>query len=138
YHHHLEILTLSLVHDGRFAEARAIEEEVNRIGWKHWLPWFRLHLAERDWAEAQKIIDHFRRSDKQTASYLAALLHLRKGEPAEALPEIEVLQQMVQQRKGDRPPMRNVRLRWNLSTTSSSAAGHAKQRKLPKPPACMP
>src|SRR5207248_8947655 len=35
YYHHLEILTLSLIHDGRFAEARSIKEEVNRIGGKH-------------------------------------------------------------------------------------------------------
>ena len=102
YSHHLEILTLSLIHDGRFAEARAIKQEVESSGWKHWMPWFRLHAAERDWSEAQKVIDHFRRSDKQTASYLAALLHLRKGEPLEALPDIEVLQQMYQQKKDDR------------------------------------
>ncbi|HKB35669.1 MAG TPA: hypothetical protein VKD72_04395, partial [Gemmataceae bacterium] len=30
YSHHLEILTISLVHDGRFAEARAIKEECKR------------------------------------------------------------------------------------------------------------
>jgi Tfp pilus assembly protein PilF len=102
YGHHLEVLTISLIHDGRFAQARAIKDEVNRVGWKHWLHWFRLHMGERDWVEAQKVIDHFRRSDKQTASYLAALMHLRKGEPMEALAEIEVLQQLYQQKKDDR------------------------------------
>jgi tetratricopeptide (TPR) repeat protein len=125
YYHHLEILTLSLIHDGRFAEARAIEKEVSNLGWKHRMPWFRLHTAERDWDEAQKIIDHFRRSDKLTASYLAALLHLRKSEPAEALPEIEVLQQAYQQKKDDR----QLELRlwetqgWYMSQTGAAEAG---------------
>src|SRR5262249_31869959 len=125
YYHHLEILTLSLIHDGRFAEARAIKKEVSDAGWKHWQPWFRLHLAERDWDEARKIIDHFRRSDKQMASYLAALLYLRKGEPQNALPEIEVLQQMVQHKKGDR----QLELRlwetqgWFMCQTGAADAG---------------
>src|SRR5262249_49374807 len=39
YNHHLEILTLSLIHDGRFAEARAIKKEVESCGWKQWMPW---------------------------------------------------------------------------------------------------
>src|SRR5207244_4332413 len=57
YPHHLEILTLSLIHDGRFREARAIKEEVLRCGYHQWIPWFRLHLAERAWAEALQIAE---------------------------------------------------------------------------------
>ncbi len=125
YSHHLEILTLSLIHDGRFAEARAIKKEVWDIGWRHWMPWFRLHTAERDWDEAQKIIEHFRHSDKLTASYLSALLYLRKGEPMNALPEIEVLQQALQQKKDDR----QLELRlwetqgWFMCQTGAADAG---------------
>jgi hypothetical protein len=101
YGHHLEILTLSLIHDGRFAEARAIKKEVESCGWKHPLPWFRLHLAAREWSEALKIADSFRKSDKITASYLAALVYLKQGDTPRAAPEIEVLRQAYQERKED-------------------------------------
>ena len=47
YGHHLEILLVSLIHDGRFPEARAIKQEMTACGYKNWQPWFRLHLAER-------------------------------------------------------------------------------------------
>src|SRR5262249_26369646 len=50
--HHLEILLVSLTHDGRFAEGRAIESEGKADGFKPWAAWFRLHLAERDWDAA--------------------------------------------------------------------------------------
>lgn len=102
YSHHLEILTLSLIHDGRLAEARQVKQEVQAAGWQHWLPWFRLHLAEGDWSEAMKVVEHFRRPDKLTAAYLACLVWLKRGEPGLALPEIEVLQQAYQLKKDDR------------------------------------
>jgi tetratricopeptide (TPR) repeat protein len=102
YPHHLEVLTLSLTHDGRFREARAIKQEVWNTGGRHWLPWFRLHLAERDWDEALKVVDQFRKNDKTTSSYLAALVYLKKGDAARAAPEVEVLRQANQDRKGDR------------------------------------
>jgi tetratricopeptide (TPR) repeat protein len=101
YSHHLETLMRSLTHDGRFVEAREIKKEAWDIGWRQWDVWFRLHLAERDWDEAMQIVDHFRRHDKLQASYLAALVHLKQGEPIQALPEIEVLQQAYQQKKED-------------------------------------
>jgi tetratricopeptide (TPR) repeat protein len=100
--HHLEILTLSLIHDGRFREARAIKDEAWGYGYRNWLPWFRLDLAERDWAEALKVVDQFRKSDKVMAAYLAALVYLKKGEPDRALPEVHVLQEAYRQRKNDR------------------------------------
>jgi hypothetical protein len=100
--HHLEILTLSLIHDGRFREARAIKAEALSHGIHHWLPWFRLHLAERDWGEAQKIVEHFRKPDKTTASYLAALLYLKQDDVARTAAEVEVLRQAYQGRKSDR------------------------------------
>jgi hypothetical protein len=100
--HHLETLLVSLTHDGRFAEARAIKAEAERAGYKLWAPVFRLHLAEGDDAEAQKVIEHFRRRDKTQASYFAALLYLRKGDSARALPELQVLQHASRKRRADR------------------------------------
>jgi Tfp pilus assembly protein PilF len=94
YRHHLQILTLSLTHDGRFHEAHAIKQEAERSGIQHWEAWFRLALAERDWPEALRIVDHHRKNDKETASYLAALVYLRQGNVARAAPEVEVLRQL--------------------------------------------
>lgn len=102
FSHHLEILLLSLVHDGRFAEARAIKAESEKTGYKHWLPWFRLHLAERDWAGALKVVEHFRKSDKATAAYLAALIYLKQNNTARALAEIHVLQEHFRTHKSDK------------------------------------
>ncbi len=100
FNHHLEILTLSLTHDGRLREARALREEVNGLGIQHWLPWFRLHLAERDADAALKVVDHFRKADKLTASYLAALLYLKQGNTDRAAAEVEVLRGAYPQNKG--------------------------------------
>jgi Tfp pilus assembly protein PilF len=102
FSHHLEVLTLSLVHDGRFREARELRKEVEGYGHHYWMPWFRMDLCEQDWADAEKIVQEYRKSDKTTAAYLAARLYLAKGEPARAAPEIEVLQQAFQQNKSDR------------------------------------
>jgi len=105
YSHHLEILSISLIHDGRFTEARAIKEEAQRCGYHFWLPWFRLHVGERDWAAALKIVEHFQKGkeqDKVTASYLRAVLYLRQGDTSRAAPEVEVLRQAYQKRKRDR------------------------------------
>jgi Tfp pilus assembly protein PilF len=100
--HHLEILFRSLVHDGRFAEARALQKEMRGYGYQHNDLWFRLHLAERDWAEALKAVEAFRKTDKVTAAYLAALLYLRRGELGRAAAEVEVLRQAYQTNKTDR------------------------------------
>ena len=50
--HHLEILTVSLTHDGRFREADAIKKEVRSYNMSQWLPWSRLALAEHNWKDA--------------------------------------------------------------------------------------
>jgi tetratricopeptide (TPR) repeat protein len=102
YSHHLEILLASLTHDGRFTEARGVKRDMEAAGYKSWGAWFRLHLAERDYAEALKITEELRRTDKVQASYLAALVHLKRGDPAAALPEIEVLQHIQRERRSDK------------------------------------
>jgi len=91
YGHHLDTLMMGLVHDGRFKEARAIKAEAQANGYRHNMPWFRLHLAERDWAEALKIAEQMRRGDAGTASYMAALVYLHKGDAAKVAAEIETL-----------------------------------------------
>lgn len=125
YSHHLEILLVSLIHDGRFAEGRAIQKEMDTCGYKTWQPWFRLSYAERDWAEALKIAEHFRKNDKQTYSYMTALVYLKQGQPHRALPEIEVLQQAFRQHKSDqRLEARLWEVQgWYMCQTGSADAG---------------
>jgi tetratricopeptide (TPR) repeat protein len=102
YAHHLEILLISLTHDGRFAAGREIKEEAKAAGYKLWAPWFRLHLAERSWADARAIVDELRRSDKTTSSYYGALLYLEQGDVKKAQAEIEVLQHAFRTSKHDK------------------------------------
>src|SRR5262249_30442597 len=98
---HLEILFASLVHDGRFPEARAIKREMEQAGFKPWLAWSKLHLAERSWSELLRVADLSRRTEKTTAAYLAALAYLHQGDAARALPEIQVLQEAFHCRGAD-------------------------------------
>lgn len=96
YSHHLEILTISLIHDGRFQEARRIKSEAEKAGYQHWLPWFRLHLAEKDWDAIQPIIDHHRKKDKATAAYYSALRAIHQGDRGRAAAELDTLRQALQ------------------------------------------
>jgi Tfp pilus assembly protein PilF len=106
--HHLETLMLSLVHDGRLEEARQLKRECEGYGFEHRLPWFRLHLAERRWDEALKIAERYRKGDKVTASYLRALVYLKKGDAERAAPEVAVLQQALQRKRNDTTLTRNL------------------------------
>jgi tetratricopeptide (TPR) repeat protein len=101
YSHHLETLTLSLLHDGRFREAQEIRKEAQRHGYRFTAPWFRLAIGQRDWAEAEAIVAQQRKSDKNQASYMAALLSLERGDLAKAAAEVDVLRQAQQTKKSD-------------------------------------
>jgi tetratricopeptide (TPR) repeat protein len=134
YTHHLETLLTSLIHDGRFAEARAIKKEMELNGSRQTLSFFRLHLAERDCAAALKIAEAKRRGgksrfrkggDKAQGSYLAALVYLHQGDTARALPEIDVLRNACRDKKNDRKLELNL---WEvqglyLCQTGAGAAG---------------
>ncbi len=102
YSHHLEILTISLIHDGRFAEARQIRDVARKDGFMQWGSWFKLHLAERDWAEALRVVTQSQKRDKVTASYYRALVYLQQHDPQRAAPEVEVLRQAAQAGRNDK------------------------------------
>jgi tetratricopeptide (TPR) repeat protein len=101
YSHHLEILLLGLIHDGRFREANEIQAEMEKNKLTREQVFFKLHLAERDFAGCEKILQGLGRRDKIGKSYLTALLYLKKGETQRALAELEVLQQAARDRKND-------------------------------------
>ena len=102
YFHHLETLTTGLVHDGRFAEAEAAKKEAEKHNQKYQTQWFDMYLGERNWAEASKIVNQYRKTDKATGAYLGALLYLEQGETTRASAEVDVLQQAQQKKKNDR------------------------------------
>lgn len=92
YSHHLETLTLSLIHDGRFQEARKTKALSEAAKYSHPGPWFLLHLSERDWDAALKSAD-LEKKVKWAKSYKRALVFLEQGDLGRAVPEINVLQE---------------------------------------------
>jgi tetratricopeptide (TPR) repeat protein len=102
YAHHLETLTISLTHDGRFREARAIQKIAEAARYQQRLPWFRLHLAERDWDAALKQVGQGKKKDKLAESYLRAAVFLQKGDLDRAASEIDVLRQAYQDKRTDK------------------------------------
>ena len=101
FSHHLETLMRSLIHDGRFREARALKAKCEGHKFQHKNLWFRLHLAERDWAAALAVADG-ERKNKTTAAYMRALVYLRKGEFDRAAPEVGVLQEAFTTKRGEK------------------------------------
>ena len=55
-----------------------------------------------NWKEALKIADHIGKNDKRQASWMRALVYLKQGDCARALPEVEVLQHAAAKNKNDR------------------------------------
>jgi tetratricopeptide (TPR) repeat protein len=102
FSHHLETLFLSLLHDGKFRDCRTLKEECLGYGFKHPVPWFRLHMAERNFAEALKIAEEQRKADKLTGSYLSALVFLALDDLDNATAEIEVLAEAFRSGKKDK------------------------------------
>jgi tetratricopeptide (TPR) repeat protein len=102
YSHHLETLTLSLVHDGRFPEALEIRKVAEALGHQFTMPWFRVALGQHDWEAAEAIVAKQRKSDKPLGSYMAALLNLERGDISRASAELDVLRQVQQTRRNDR------------------------------------
>lgn len=131
--HHMDILTRSLVHDGRFAEVKRLRGEAEgkyKMFFRD--QWFRVALAEGDWAEAQKLVDHFRRGNKADGAYHAALLYLEKGDTARAGAEVDTLRQLPQGKSRDR---RNEQRLWevqgrHLCQTGNGEAGLKMLKKL--------
>lgn len=108
FSHHLETLTRSLVHDGRFAEARRLRAEAEGYKYTYRPEWFRLAVATADWAGAEKLVDQFRRGGKADGAYYAALLWLERGQPDRAAAEVEVLRGAVKSKRDDKPADRRL------------------------------
>ncbi len=108
FNHHMETLTRSLVHDGRFEEARQLKSQAEGYGYSFNPEWFRMALAEHDWTEAQKYVDKYRKTDKANGAYYAALLNFEKGENEQAWREFDTLRQFQQSRRSDKSVERKL------------------------------
>jgi tetratricopeptide (TPR) repeat protein len=120
YPHHLETVTLALLHDGRYQEALAIRKEAEALGHKFTLPWLRLALALRDWEAAESLVAEQRKRDKVLASYMGALLALERGDTGRAAAELDVLRQAQQSKRGDR---RTEQRLWEVQGRLDCATG---------------
>lgn len=101
--HHMDTLTRSLVHDGRFAEAkktRALAEGHNKYGSR--AEWLRMSVSQGDWDESAKLVEAFRKTDKANGAYYAALVALEKRDTEQAGREIDTLRQAQQTKKSDK------------------------------------
>jgi len=99
--HHLETLMRSLIHDGRFKEARALRKKCEDLKFDQKSHWFRLHLGERDFDAALKVANSLSK-DKVTASYMRALVYLRQGDLERAAPEVNVVQEAFPSKRNDK------------------------------------
>lgn len=102
YFHHAETLTRSLVHDGRFAEAKGVRKLVEADRRFFRPEWFRMAVGQQDWEEAKKIVDAYAKTDKTTAAYFRAVLALEQGDTKGAKSAVDVLRQASQTKKNDR------------------------------------
>jgi tetratricopeptide (TPR) repeat protein len=102
YSHHLEILLVSLTHDGRFAEAEKIRKEMESAGYKTYPAWFRYHYARGDWDGARKIAELLRKTDKRASSYYQALLALGVDDLSTAEAEIAILEEEHRSKRADK------------------------------------
>ena len=102
FYHHMETLTRSLVHDGRFLETDAIKTQAQTHTYNFRPEWFRMAVGRQDWAQANKLIEFYRKSDKPTAAYYAAVVALHQGNTVVAATEIDVLRLAAQSKKTDK------------------------------------
>jgi tetratricopeptide (TPR) repeat protein len=102
FNHHMDILSKSLVHDGRFVEARRHRALAENYKYNFRADWLRMAIGQNDWSEAQSLVEQFRKTDKATGAYYAALVSLEKGDTEQAGREVDTLRQLSQSRKADK------------------------------------
>lgn len=112
--HHLEILTKSLVHDGRFADALKIKKDAQANNYSFKPEWFRLAFGQQDWTETGKMIEAMRKADKAGAAYYGALVALEKRDLKRAQAELDVLREGSSGGKGPAQGKGNNRNEYRL------------------------
>jgi tetratricopeptide (TPR) repeat protein len=102
YQHHLETLTRSLVHDGRHAEAKAIQATALANKYYFRPEWVRMAIVESNWTAATTLINEFKKGDKAQAAYHAAHVALAQNDLPRARAEIDILRQAKPSKKDEK------------------------------------
>jgi hypothetical protein len=119
FQHHMETLTRSLVHDGRFAEASQIKAEATKLKYYFRPEWLRMAITMGDWKEAESLAGEVRKSDKVAGAYWAALIALARGDASKAKVELDVLKPG----KWGRLDKRNETRQWEIEGRILCASG---------------
>lgn len=102
YAHHMEILMVSLIHQGRFAEAREKLAEERRDGLKHHPVWLRLAAATGDDELAAEALEKLQKTDRPQAAHAGGMWCWRRDDIAGLRAHAEVLRQARQAGRADK------------------------------------
>ncbi|MGL4420279.1 MAG: tetratricopeptide repeat protein, partial [Gemmataceae bacterium] len=102
FSHHLETLTRSLIHDGRFADAKTLKAEVEGYRYYYRPEWFRMALLEQDYTAATEQLTSIRKSNKLDGAYYGGLLALEQGDTEAAEAHRATLEQAASNKRDDK------------------------------------
>jgi tetratricopeptide (TPR) repeat protein len=103
YAHHMEILMISLIHEGRFLETRKKIEDCRKDGLNNQAVWLKMAIATRDEVMARETIDKLYKTDRSQAAYGAGMWAWVNGNIPDMKAQVDVLRQMRQTNKNDKP-----------------------------------
>ena len=103
YAHHMEILMISLIHEGRFTETRKKIDDCRRDGLNNQAVWLKMAIATRDEVMARETIDKLYKTDRSQAAYGAGMWAWVNGNIPDMKAQVDVLRQMRQTNKNDKP-----------------------------------
>jgi len=103
YAHHMEILMISLIHEGRFLETRKKIEDCRKDGLNNQAVWLKMAIATRDEVMARETIDKLYKTDRSQAAYGAGMWAWVNGNFPDMKAQVDVLRQMRQTNKNDKP-----------------------------------
>jgi tetratricopeptide (TPR) repeat protein len=99
----MEILMISLIHEGRFLETRKKIDDCKKDGLNNQAVWLKMAIATRDEVMARETIDKLYKTDRSQAAYGAGIWAWVNGNVPDMRAQVDVLRQMRQTNKNDKP-----------------------------------